>query len=267
MWLCGATSGSDARATAALVAALAMPHLLQAVYDTLQTKDVYSRFFGRCIAGALKPGSTLQENKDKQYILVSKEAAQYKVRQVYHHLELGQKQAQIGDTEHGSCILTHKHGVAVWHATASCMWCILHHMRHPCVRNCLLVLTFLWQVTLAQLMTVSAACSSPCMVHMHMPHCQQHQEPQPCQLPANEKCLPGGYRFVSRWRLTQVPTGWSSRREGITLVSSSSAVTVCSTASIGADVTYYHASLPVCFCPNARVLMQNLFMNVALAHD
>jgi hypothetical protein len=48
------------------------------VYDTLETKDVYSRFFGGCMAGAMKEGSTLGDNNIK-FINVGEAAAKYKV--------------------------------------------------------------------------------------------------------------------------------------------------------------------------------------------
>jgi hypothetical protein len=52
---------------------------MQAVYDTLETKDVYSRFFGGCKAGAMTEGSTLGEN-NRKFINVGEAAAKYKVR-------------------------------------------------------------------------------------------------------------------------------------------------------------------------------------------
>jgi hypothetical protein len=53
--------------------------VLQAVYDTLETKDVYSRFFGGCMAGAMMEGSTLGDNNIK-FINVGEAAAKYTVR-------------------------------------------------------------------------------------------------------------------------------------------------------------------------------------------
>jgi hypothetical protein len=64
-----------------LCASLAAPccvTALQAVYDTLETKDVYSRFFGGCKAGAMEEGSTLGKN-NRDFINVGEAAAKYKV--------------------------------------------------------------------------------------------------------------------------------------------------------------------------------------------
>lgn len=33
--------------------------MVQAVYDTLVTKDVYSPFFGNCVKGVMDPGKSL----------------------------------------------------------------------------------------------------------------------------------------------------------------------------------------------------------------
>lgn len=52
---------------------------VQAVYDTLETKDVYSRFFGGCMAGAMVKGSTLGANNG-EFINVGEAAAKYTVR-------------------------------------------------------------------------------------------------------------------------------------------------------------------------------------------
>jgi hypothetical protein len=54
---------------------------LQAVYDTLETKDVYSRFFGGCMAGAMEENSTLAANNG-EFINVGEAAAKYTVRAI-----------------------------------------------------------------------------------------------------------------------------------------------------------------------------------------
>ncbi|WIA17727.1 hypothetical protein OEZ85_009243 [Tetradesmus obliquus] len=52
--------------------------MVQAVYDTLETKDVYSRFFGGCMAGAMVKGSTLGANNG-EFINVGEAAAKYTI--------------------------------------------------------------------------------------------------------------------------------------------------------------------------------------------
>ncbi|KAF6265180.1 hypothetical protein COO60DRAFT_1119417 [Scenedesmus sp. NREL 46B-D3] len=52
--------------------------MVQAVYDTLETKDVFSRFFGGCMAGAMREGSTLGDN-NRKFINVGEAAAKYKI--------------------------------------------------------------------------------------------------------------------------------------------------------------------------------------------
>lgn len=52
--------------------------MVQAVYDTLLTKDVYSQYFGNCVPGVIVEGQKLSEAEP--YTQLGDEAKKYKVR-------------------------------------------------------------------------------------------------------------------------------------------------------------------------------------------
>lgn len=53
--------------------------MVQAAYDTLLTKDVYSMYFGNCVKGVMDPGQSLGDPDVGTYTQLGKDARQYKV--------------------------------------------------------------------------------------------------------------------------------------------------------------------------------------------